>query len=300
MEERANFMIDTGSDINLTKKNSLYEKVPIDNEIVFELSGITKGRTRTLGVVKIRIFGIDTLFHVVPDDFPIRQDGILGTEFFKNHRATIDYPRASLVVNGTSYYFHNDETIIIPARTRKQIFIRIANPKMKSGYIPKLNAGPQVYLGNAVVSNRRGVAYLYAINSSDEDIELAIPTVKLYPYEEANNNNYDNEINEVDKSESRTVESRITKILQLLRLDHLNEKEKTNVINLVTKNAERFHLPGEVLGATNVLKHRIFTNVTTVRLMSNSIDYLKCIRGDTTTDRRNGRERDYRTVKLAL
>jgi len=55
---------------------------------------------------------------------------------------------------------------------RKQIFVRIANPEVKYGYIPKLNAGLQVYLGNAVVSHRHVIAHLYAINSSDEDISL--------------------------------------------------------------------------------------------------------------------------------
>ncbi|EFN64882.1 hypothetical protein EAG_11380, partial [Camponotus floridanus] len=83
------FMIDTGSDINLIQKNSLHEKILIDNKVVFELSGITKGRNRTLGVVKIRIFGTDTLFHIVPDDFP--NPGHRISSFFKNQRATIDY-----------------------------------------------------------------------------------------------------------------------------------------------------------------------------------------------------------------
>lgn len=104
-----------------------------------------------------------------------------------------------------------------------------------------------MYLGNAVVSNHHGIAYLYAINSSDEDIKLAIPTVKLYPFEETKNNK---EIKEINESESRDLESRVDKILQLLRLDHLNEEERVNVINLVTKNKERFHLSGEALGAT--------------------------------------------------
>jgi len=70
MEERANFMVDTGSDINVIKKESHNENVPINSKIVLELSGITKGRTRTIGVAKIRIF--DILFHVVPNNFPIR------------------------------------------------------------------------------------------------------------------------------------------------------------------------------------------------------------------------------------
>jgi len=83
-------MIDTGSDINLIKKNSLNSDVTIDNKIIFELSGITKGHTRTIGVAEIRIFSVNVLFHVVPDNFPIQQDGILDTEFFKDQKATID------------------------------------------------------------------------------------------------------------------------------------------------------------------------------------------------------------------
>jgi len=88
-----------GSDINLIKNESLNENVPNNSKIVFELSGVTKGRTRTIGVAKIRIFGIEILFHIVPNNFPIRQDGILGTEFFKSQNATIDYLNASLVIN---------------------------------------------------------------------------------------------------------------------------------------------------------------------------------------------------------
>ncbi|KAL6263089.1 hypothetical protein P5V15_005891 [Pogonomyrmex californicus] len=107
----------------------------------------------------------------------------------------------------------------------------------------------QVYLGNAVVSNHHGVAHLYAVNSSDEDIELAIPTVKIYPFEEIREEIKENFNNKRDNDNER-----INKILQLLRLDHLNE-EVTSATSLVTSHAERFHLPGEPLGATNVFKH---------------------------------------------
>jgi len=38
------------------------------------------------------------------------------------------------------------------------------------------------------------------------------------------------------------------------------KRKKTSVTSLVTKHAERFHLPGETLGATSErLRHRIFT-----------------------------------------
>jgi len=64
--------------------------------------------------------------------------------------------------------------------------------------------------------------------------------------------------NETNEDEiEKDDKTRIEKILKLLRLDHLNKEEKTNVTSLVTKHAERFHLPGEALSTTSVL---IFTS----------------------------------------
>lgn len=39
----------------------------------------------------------------------------------------------------------------------------------------------------------------------------------------------------------------------------LNEDEKANIVKLVATHAERFHVPGEPLGATTSMEHRIFT-----------------------------------------
>jgi hypothetical protein len=52
---------------------------------------------------------------------------------------------------------------------------------------------------------------------------------------------------------------RLTEIMKLLRLDHLNEKEKASVIKLITSSQDRFHIPGEKLTATDVLQHKIPT-----------------------------------------
>ena len=42
-------------------------------------------------------------------------------------------------------------------------------------------------------------------------------------------------------------------------MDHLNKEEKQHVENLIEKYADRFHIPGEPLGATTVLQHKIPT-----------------------------------------
>lgn len=133
---------------------------------------------------------------------------------------------------------------MIPTRTRKQIFVRVANPDIRYGYVPKLDVGPQVYLGNAVVSNHEGIAPLYVINSMEEDIELAIPTVKLHPFEEMK---IQEPINSEILEALKTKEERVKRILQLLRLDHLNKEEEASVVRLITEHADRFQLSEESL-----------------------------------------------------
>ncbi|KAG7196391.1 hypothetical protein KM043_016118, partial [Ampulex compressa] len=140
-----------------------------------------------MGCVKVPLAGMDVEFHVVPDHFPIEQDGILGTNFFELSSGAIDYSKGCIVLKDISVPFETGETVIIPARSRKQIHVRISNPELKTGYIPLLDAGKDLYIGNAVVTNRNGIAYIYAVNTSTEEIELAVPTVTLQSYDESQN-----------------------------------------------------------------------------------------------------------------
>ena len=57
------------------------------------------------------------------------------------------------------------------------------NPEVEKGYIPRLDAGSGIYLGEAVVSNKGGVACLMAFNSNEEGVELTVPAVTLEAFE---------------------------------------------------------------------------------------------------------------------
>jgi len=68
---------------------------------------------------------------------------------------------------------------VIPARSRATFYIKVPNLDITVGYVPRLSVGKDIYLGEAVVENRNGKAYLHAINSGDTDRELIVPTVEL-------------------------------------------------------------------------------------------------------------------------
>ena len=58
------------------------------------------------------------------------------------------------------------ETILVPARTILDFYVRIKNSKQKQGFIPQLHLCNEVYLGNANVSNDSNKAYMKVFNSN--------------------------------------------------------------------------------------------------------------------------------------
>ena len=188
-------MIDTGAGSNLIKQQAVKTNVKINKYECLKLTGINEHPVFTLGQITIDIFGYMHTLNIIPNEVPIEHDGILGTEFFRNNNAKINYAEKKLEINNEIYPFEMQETILVPARTISDFYARIKNSKQKQGFIPQLHLCNGVYLGNAIVSNNN------------------------------------------------------------------NKEENQHVENLIEKYADRFHIPEEPLGATNVLQHNIPTTV---------------------------------------
>lgn len=74
-------MVDSGSEPNIIKSNSLSPETVVDRNEILKLSGITAHHVTTLGLAQIDILGCPVGFHLVEDNFPIPQNGILGSDF---------------------------------------------------------------------------------------------------------------------------------------------------------------------------------------------------------------------------
>ncbi|EFN87598.1 hypothetical protein EAI_05124, partial [Harpegnathos saltator] len=85
------FMIDSGSAVNLTRRDLLYRNAHVDDSVQISLQGISLEPIITTGRLQIQILGKLTNFHVLPSGFPFKEHGISGNEFFKQHNANIDY-----------------------------------------------------------------------------------------------------------------------------------------------------------------------------------------------------------------
>jgi len=71
------------------------------------------------------------------------------------------------------------DAVLIPARTAKVFYVKIKNPEIKAGLVPRLRLGDGLYAGNALVKNHGGRAYIEIINTWDTDERIIAPEVEL-------------------------------------------------------------------------------------------------------------------------
>ncbi|CAD6208870.1 GSCOCG00012760001-RA-CDS, partial [Cotesia congregata] len=120
----------------------------------------------------------------VPNEFPIKRDGILGSKFLEDNFADVCHSQKCLKLKDKLIKFEHEETISVPPRSRTGFYVRVANPEVKTGYVKQLNISKGIYLGEALVTNRDGKAYMIAINTTQKRVEIVVPVVKLEPYKE--------------------------------------------------------------------------------------------------------------------
>ncbi|KAM0730323.1 Retrovirus-related Pol polyprotein from transposon 17.6 [Formica fusca] len=172
-------MLDTGSGPNIIKENLIPEEININYTNILKLNGINNYPVYTLGEITLTLFEIPVIFHIVSNDFPISQSGILGNDFFKQTSSKIDYAQGHLDVSGINIPFLSPEAIIVAPRSESLFYVRIENPEQKVGYIPRLKVAHGIYLGDTIVENVAGKAYLNIISTLDEEAEVHVPTLRL-------------------------------------------------------------------------------------------------------------------------
>lgn len=91
--------------VNLIKEQFVLPHQQINKNRILKLSRITDHCLFTKGSIKVIILGCETTFHIVNNDLPIEQAGILGNDFFLDNGVTINYDRQCLDVKGKTVPF---------------------------------------------------------------------------------------------------------------------------------------------------------------------------------------------------
>ena len=129
-------LVDSGSKFNFIKEGILATRPNLSE--ILRLSGITDSYVKTLGTVQECILGFDTKFHVVPENFPIDEEGLLGRDFLQQSGYSINIKEGCIIKGQNRITFYKRKyLLLVPARTTTVGFIKVTNNK-KTGYIPPL------------------------------------------------------------------------------------------------------------------------------------------------------------------
>lgn len=263
-------MIDSGAGPSLIKQKAIINNVIIDKTKILYLTGISKETVPTLGKLQIKFLNHDTEFYIVPNNFPIKEDGLLGVNFLSQSQARINWKDNCLEVNNKKIPFQSKETFhSIPPRSKQILYVKLENTKLKNGFIENIIVNDKLFLGNALVTNNNGFAKILAINTSNTTLKISLPPLKLHEYEILQTNKTINSHNRVANRRKRKyhkifkisepTNDRFDKIWTQIDTSHLLQNEKDEVKSLIKNSADCFHLKGETLPFTNLIEHRIPT-----------------------------------------
>ena len=96
---KAQFLLDTGSELNLLKESRIGKNRRRDKCDIFHLTGIGQGTQKTRGSIKLKIFERIVKFPLVRKNFPISTCGILGMEFLRENLTSLKFTNENLTLN---------------------------------------------------------------------------------------------------------------------------------------------------------------------------------------------------------
>ena len=125
------------------------------------------------------------IFHVMGSGFSCQYDGILGQDFWRKYRATINYCDRTITMNDVTMNFDSETD-----RTKGKIYKLTLKPRIESivrlptkskglGIIPKKEIIPGVYLAESLTEEIDGHCITSMVNTLEKKIIIDPPHVQL-------------------------------------------------------------------------------------------------------------------------
>ena len=246
-----NFLIDSGSDMNLIKISSIEKNVIVNEQDKRPIRGINSTLVYTLGSIvtpiQINEGTFIIKFSVVKNDFPIPGAGIIGRNFLKDNKVILDLSQELFIIPEPI----SNNQFIIPPRSNCVLLIQNdENIKHDHITIIKQDINDDVILANSISPVQGDKIISNVINISEQPFfvdELSTKNNKWEPYDE--------KVLVTNKTNANS--NRINKLREAIQVDHLNSEEESSIYELCSEYADIFFLEGDQLGATDIVKHNI-------------------------------------------
>lgn len=159
----------------------------INESEIIDIRGVTDGITSSLGTTDLDLiydeYEIPQIFHVVPNNFNIGADGILGKDFLKNYSCTLSYRKMTL-----NLVFDNDEsidiplhdgpdsnTIILPARCEVARKIKLTSKVCGPQLVDSQEIAEGVMIARTIVESQNPIVRI--INTTSRVQILTLPSI---------------------------------------------------------------------------------------------------------------------------
>lgn len=217
------------------------------------MRGITKERKLSLGSVNINFIfshlSIEHKIHVVPDDFPIPSQGILGKDFLRRHHCLIDFGDMSLTIRpnklpsakATILTEISKDTTVVPPNSETFKLLSIKSETFPC-VIENQEIAPMVFVPNTIAFSNE--CWIRVLNTSDNFTFLPTNTLKTSKV-----NDY-NIFMTKNSSKNQTQNTRIDKLKHILKSNtpaHALEL----ITPLCTDFADIFHIQGDTPTTNN-------------------------------------------------
>ena len=257
------FLIDIGAEISVVKESSINLGINYDSTKEINIKGISDSFLKTKGTIVLTFFTqtheATHVFHVVGSNFGCQDDGILGQDFWKLHRATINYCDRIITMSIVIMKFDSetdgtkDETYKLTLKHKTERIVRLSTKSKGLGIIPKAEILLRVYLAESLTEEINGYFITSIVNTLETEITVDSPYVEL------------EEINEIEEATLKFSSSdvktndRISKLRDEIRTNRLSNEEKLSLIKICEEFNDIFYFPGDKLTFTTATEHTIPT-----------------------------------------
>lgn len=259
-----NFLVDTGASLSILKKSFIHEETLCYPEQKCKIKGISNNIIYTLAKCTAQINlskgqSISQDFQIVPNDFPIPCDGILGKDFLKLNHCIIDYSRNVLDVKYLDKFQSikfqtcnaNSISILVPSRSEKLCKIPFNSTPDGEYFCNSNELSDGVFLANSLIKIEKSIATACIINTTEIDFVLDSKIFKIESLDFYNVFNI--------QGWNDNTNSRLSELESLISTNNLNSEEKSSIIQICRDYNDIFLLNGDKLTTTNVLNHTIIT-----------------------------------------
>lgn len=263
------FLIDTQADVSLIKLiacSKINLNKILDKSQIINIKGITSFIISSLGTISVKLYAknyplICTL-HVVPDEFDIPSDGILGKDFLKQYRSRIDNDDSTLTlrVNNREIIVPiqdgpDKSTVVLPARCES---IRAFHLKVSEDcVIPNQEIAPGVLIPNTIISSEN--PFVQVMNTN--------PTVQILPKNIAI---VAESLNNYSVYKFQTTSEKPDRRSDLLRSvsTNANLENEDKFLELIDSFNDIFHMDGDKMSVNNFYEQKL-------RIADNTPVYIK-------------------------